>query len=217
MVLALTFSGVCLLYATAFLIGLHRARRRGMDVTQLGRDRRSLADPVTRRFQQWCQREKMDALRQKQWTRFGLLIFANNLGAVALVGRTLYGVAIVPAVYFTYRQGVNQGIVFAHVAMRPHGVLLAVLILEFGAYLLAAALGLNVIITPIVGGLFSDALWSLARFYPVIAAALCAGAWLEVHAVRSRLPGGFALPPDLDMEQLRTKALEAIRRHSTSR
>lgn len=214
MVLGITFLAVCLLYTGALITGWHLTKRERLHVTQIMRHRRWLADPLTRRFQQWGQREKMNALRQKQWSRLWLLIFANNLGAVAFVGRTLYGVTLVPAVYFTYRQGLSHGTLLALPSMRPRGDLLQVAVLEFGAYLLATALGANLVVTPVVGGAFTDAFGLLAAFYPVVAAALLVGAWLEVHAVRSRMPAGFEFQGDLNVEELRAKALDMMKRQS---
>jgi hypothetical protein len=213
-VLGVTLLTVCLLYTAALLIGWRLAKRGRLSVTQLIKDRRPFADPLTRRFQLCGQRKKMDALRQKQWFRLWLLICANNLGAVALVGRTLYGIALAPAVYLTYRQGLIHGTLFTQRSMRPRGALLGVAVLEFGAYLLATALGVNLVMTSIAGGAFSSALAALVVLYPVVAVALLLGAWLEVHAVRSRMPGGMQLPPDLNMDELRAKALDMIKRQS---
>lgn len=209
-VLGVILVAVCLLYAASFLIGWRLAKSGRLDLTRLMTSRRALVDPLTRRFQQWCQRKKMDALREQRWLRLGLLISANNLGAVALVGRTLYGVALAPAAYFTYRQGLSHAAVFARAPTRPPGALLSVAVLEFGSYLLATALGVNLVATPLAGGAFRDAVRSLVIFYPVVAMALLLGAWLEVHALRSRMPAGLQLPPDLEMDDIRAKALEMI-------
>lgn len=213
-VLGVTFLTVCLIYTGALLIGWRLAKRGRLDFTRVVRSRRALTDPLTRHFQQWCQREKMDSLRQKQWFRLWLLIFANNIVAVALVGRTLYGIALVPAVYFTYRQGIGHGTFLAQPSMRPRGFVLQVPLLEFGAYLSATALGVNLIITPLVGGTFMDALESLLAFYPAVAAALLFGAWLEVRVLRSWMPVGVQFPGDLNMEEMRAKALDMIKRQS---
>jgi hypothetical protein len=213
-VLGVTFLTVCFLYAAALLSGWRRAKHGRLDVTMLVQTRRAFIDPLTRRFQQWGQREKMNALRQKRWFRLWLLISANNLGAVAFVGRTLYGVALVPAVYFTYRQGLTHGTFLAQPSIRPRGEMLQVMVLEFGAYLLATALGVNLVMTPLTGGVFTDALASLLTFYPVVAAALLAGAWLEVRALRSQMPAGLQIPENLTVEELRAKAMEMIKRRS---
>jgi hypothetical protein len=156
----------------------------------------------------------MDALRRREWFRLWLLIYANNFVAVALVGRTVYGIALVPAVYFTYRQGLGHGAFWAQPSMRPRGVLLQVALLEFGAYLSATALGMNLAITPLAGGTFIDALEALLAFYPAVAAALLFGAWLEVRALRSSMPAGFELPGDFNVEEMRAKALEVFKRQS---
>ena len=205
---------VCALYAGALLIGWHQAKRGRVDFTRVIQNRRTFADPLTRRFQQWSRKQKMEAIRQQQWGRLRLLILTNNLGAVAFVGRTLYGIALVPAVYVTYRQGLTHGALAAHSAIRPRGLFLNVAVLEFGAYLLATALGVNLVVTPVLGDAVRDAVRSLVTFYPVVAAALLCGAWLEVHVLRTRIPAGLRLPPDLDIEALRAKALEMIKRQS---
>lgn len=217
MVAGLTFLGVCLLYAGALLVGWSLARRGRLDVTQLMRQRRPLADPLTRRFQDWGRRQKMDALRRKQWHRLRVLIWANNLAAVAFVGRTLYGATLVLAVYLTYRQGLGHGAAFAQPALRPRGAFLRVMMLEFGSYLVATALGVNLVVTPMTGGALSEAIRPLLSLYPAIAAALLTGAWLEVREIRSRMPAGVELPPGLEMEALRARALEMIARHSGTR
>jgi hypothetical protein len=150
--------------------------------------------------------------REQQWTRLGLLIFVNNLGAVAFVGRTLYGIALVPAVYLAYRQGLSHGTFAAQSSMRPSGSLMRLAILEFGAYLRATALGVNLGITPLAGGTIREAITQLVVFYPVVAFALALGAWLEVKELRSRRPTGLQLPKDLNIEELRAKALELMKR-----
>ena len=214
MVLGVILMALCVLYTGAVLIGWYLAKRGRLDFAQVVQTRRRFTDPLTRRFQQWCQTQKMQALRQQQWQRLRLLIFANNLGAVAFVGRTLYGIALAPAVYLTYRQGLTHGTFAAQPLMRPRGSLLQVAVLEFGVYLLATALGVNLVITPVVGGSVGDALGSLVAFYPVVAAALLCGAWLEVQVLRTRIPRGLQLPPDLNIETVRAKALEMTRRQS---
>jgi hypothetical protein len=207
-----TFLSVCLLYATTLLAGFILATRGRLDVVELARNQRTLSDPLTRRFQQWLQPQKMNAIRQKRWPRLCLLIFLNNFGAVAIIGRTLYSMAIVPAAYFTFRQGLSHGAAFAHPLTRPRGMFLAVLMLEFGAYLTATAAGLNFVISLVAGAAFADALRSLLRMSAIVAAALLVGAWLEVCALRTRMPDGFTLPQDLDREELRAKALELMAR-----
>jgi len=176
---------VCVLYVGAFLISWHLARHQRLDVTRIMRNRRAFADPLTRRFQQWCQTQKMEAVRQQQWSRLRALIFANHLVAAALVGRTLYGITIAPAVYFTYRQGVRQGTFAAQPSLRPRGSLLRVMVLELGAYLLVTALGVNLVMTPVVGGAFREAIGLLIVFYPVVAVVLLLVAWQEVNFLSS--------------------------------
>jgi hypothetical protein len=212
--LGVILAAVCALYTGALLIGWSLAKHGRLDFTRVIQDRRTFTDPLTRHFQQWSRQQKMAAIRQQQWPRLRLLIFTNNLGAVALVGRTLYGLALLPAVYFTYRQGLTQGALVAQPGMRPRGSFLCVAVLEFGAYLLATALGVNLVVTPVLGGAVGDAVGSLVTFYPVVAAALLCGAWLEVHVLRTRMPAGLQLPPDLDIEALRAKALDMIKRQS---
>jgi hypothetical protein len=114
----------------------------------------------------------------------------------------------------TYRQGIHQGAAFRHPLTRPRGIFLAVMILEFAAYLVATALGVNLVVTPLFGGAFPDALRLLALLYLLVVGALLAGAWLEVYAIRSRMPAGFELPHDLDREKLRARALDMIVRQS---
>jgi len=212
MALALTLLTVCLLYTGAFLIGWSLATRDRLGTRHLMRPRRSFTDPLTRRFQHWCDRRKMDALRQRQWSRMWLLISANNLVAVALVGRTLYGITLVPAVYFTYRQGLSQGAFFAQPSLRPRGTFMGLAVLEFGAYLLATALGVNLVVGPAIGGTYTDAVRSIVLLYPVVAGAVLLSAWLEVRWVRSRIPVDLELPADLNLEEMRAKALEMMKK-----
>ena len=57
---------------------------------------------------------------------------------------------VLPA-YFTNRQGFTQGALVAQPPMRMTRPFAGVAVLEFGAYLLATALGVNVVITVVVG------------------------------------------------------------------
>ena len=209
-----TILAVCLLYGVSALVGRRLARDGRLDMATLVATRRTLTDPLTRRFQEWSRREKMNAIREQRWSRLQALILANNLGAVAFVGRTLYGIAVVPALYITWRQGLSHGVLAAQPSMRLRGQLLVVAGLEFGAYLLATALGVNLLVTPVTGGAVTDALRMLLVLYPVIALALLIGAWLEVRALRTRMPEGLRLPPGLSMDELRAKALDALSRRS---
>lgn len=218
MLFAVTFLAVCVFYASALLIGWYLAKRGRLDIHRVMQSRRDISDPVTRRFQKWSGAQKLAAIRQQQWGRLRLHIFANNLGAVAFVGCTLYAMALVPAVYRTYRQGLGHGTLAAHWLMlpghmRPSRALAPLAVLEFGSYLLATALGVNLVITLIVRGAVTEALAWLALLYPLIAAALLLGAWLEVNRLRSAMPAGVRLPEGLTMEELRAKALEMMKRH----
>jgi hypothetical protein len=89
MVLGVTFLTVCLLYIAAGH-GLAACHARSAALRGSLQRRRSFGDSLTRRFQQWCQRKKMGD--------------TNNLGAVAFIGRRLYAIAVVFAVYLKYRQ-----------------------------------------------------------------------------------------------------------------
>jgi hypothetical protein len=117
-------------------------------------------------------------------------------------------------VYLTYRQGLTHGTLAAQLSTRPPGVLLPVAVLEFGAYLLAPALGVNLAAAPVAGATFGDALSRLLVFYPVVGALLLSGALLEVNALRANVPAGFQLPEGVNVEQLRAKALEMMKRSS---
>jgi hypothetical protein len=92
--------------------------------------------------------------------------------------------------------------------------MLQVPLLEFGAYLSAAALGVNLVMTPLAGGTFVDALTSLLVFYPAVPAALLFGAWLEVRVLRAWIPGGLQFPGDPNVEAMRAKALDMIKGQS---
>ena len=141
------------------------------------------------------------------------LISANNLLAFAFVTRTLYGVSLVLPVYFTLRQ-IAHGVLATQPAARPGGAWLGLAALEFVAYLLATALGVNVATAFLVGGsgALPGALWNLVNFYPAIAAALLAGAALEVRLLRSSMPENFRLPSDLDADEVKAQALEILQR-----
>jgi hypothetical protein len=113
------------------------------------------------------------------------------------------------------RQGLTQGVLLAHPSIRPSGVFVRVAVLEFGSYLLASALALNLVASLVVGG-FMRALTTLGAWYWVIAIALMIGAWLEVRAVRDRLPQGLNIPQNVNPEELRAKALEMLRRQGST-
>ena len=84
-------------------------------------------------------------------------------------------------------------------------------VLEFGAYLIATALGINVVVAVLAGHPFVRAIQLLVLFYPLVIAAICAAAWLEVRALRDRMQA-VSLPEHVDMEALRAKALEMVKR-----
>ncbi len=212
--LGLIFLIICVLYLGSALAGWRLARSGRMDLGRLVRTRRSLTDPLTSRFQRWHDRVKTDRLRRKQWLGCWFLISANNLLAVAFVTRTLYGVSLVLPVYFTLRQGFAHGVLATQPAARPGGAWLGVAALEFVAYLLATALGVNVATAFLAGGsgALPGALWNLVNFYPAIAAAVLAGAALEVRLLRSSMPENFRLPSDLDADEVKAQALEILQR-----
>ena len=212
--LGLIFLIICVLYFGAAFAGWRLARSGRMDLGRLVRTQRSLIDPLTSRFQRWHDRVKIERLRRKQWVGCWFLISANNLLAVAFVTRTLYGVSLVLPVYFTLRQGFAHGVLATHPAARPGGTWLGVAALEFVAYLLATALGVNVAIAFLAGGsgALAGALWNVVHFYPAIAAAVLAGAALEVRLLRSSMPENFRLPADLDPDQVKAQALEILQR-----
>jgi len=215
--LGIIFVFVFLFYAGAFLIGWHLSTGGRLDLQRLIQSRRQLTDPLTTRFQRWHDRAKMNALRQGQWIRLWLVMSANNLFAVAFVSRTLYAVTLALPTYMTYRQGLVQGAFFARPSMRPSGLLIRVAVLEFGAYLLATALGVNLVVSFSLTGSLRSGLLSLILFYPVVAAAVLGGAWLEIQLLRAKMPAGFRIPENLNMEEIRAKALEMTkieRRHN---
>jgi hypothetical protein len=66
----------------------------------------------------------------------------------------------------------------------------------------------------VVGISFVQAMQSLVVFYPIVVSAICAGAWLEVRWLRGQTQDvGF--PAEVNMEELRAKALEMIKREWT--
>jgi hypothetical protein len=213
MTLAVTFLAVCVTYLAAFGIGWYLSARGQLVPDQLFQARH-LVDPFTARFQRWHDKTKMNALRQKHWVQLGVLLAANNLCAVAFVSRTLYGVTLVLPAYFTYRQGFTQGALVARSSMRMPGPFVGVAVLEFGAYLLATVLGVNVVIAVAVGTSFVQAMQSLVIFYPIVVSAICAGAWLEVRWLRGQMQE-VSFPAEVNMEELRAKALDVIKREWT--
>lgn len=212
--LAGTLLAVCFIYAVAFVFGWRLTTTGRLDPSHFLQARRELSDPLTRRFQRWQGRTRMDAIRQRQWARLWLLIFANNLFAVALISRTLYGATLVLPLYLTWRQGIAQGALVARPSMRPGGALAGVGLLEFGAYFLATALGLNVVISFFEKASVQNAVRLLVLLYPIVAAAVSVGAWLEVRWVRAHMPETLQLPATLTVAELRAKALEMMKRQS---
>ena len=216
MTLAPVFIAVVLLYLAAFGIGWRTSARGRIDPERLFRAPRRLVDPLTARFQRWHDVEKMQAIREKRWGRLWLLISLNNLLAVAFVSRTLYGLTVVLPVYFTWQQGFNQGALVARPAAPMPRPFMGVAVLEFGAYLVATALGLNVPIGMLAGRAIAEPLTALLVFYPVVAAAIVAGAWLEVRLLRDRMQH-VSLPPDFDIDAMRAKAREMMKRQFSDR
>ncbi len=185
-----------------------------MDLGRLVRTQRSLTDPLTSRFQRWHDRVKTERLRRKQWLGCWFLVSASNLLAVAFVTRTLYGVSLVLPVYLTLRQGFAHGVLATQPAARPGGAWLGVAALEFVPYLLATALGVNVAIAFLASGwgALAGALWNVVHFYPAIAAAVLAGAALEVRLLRSSMPENLRFPSDLNADEMKAQALEILQR-----
>jgi hypothetical protein len=91
-----------------------------------------------------------------------------------------------------------------------------VAVLEFGAYLGATALGINFTMAVLLGTAVVQPVQSLLVFYPIVIVAICAGAWLEVDWLRERMQDA-AFPGSVNMEELRTKALEMMKREWTGR
>jgi hypothetical protein len=211
MTLAFCLLAVCVLYAAAFAAGWHSAASGRLGPDKLLQPSRRLVDPITARFQQWHDVEKMQAIRQKRWPWLWLLITLNNLLAVAFVSRTLYGVTMILPAYFTWRQGFSQGALLSRPMMRPRGAMLGMFVLEFGTYLVATALGINVTIAVLAGQPIVTPLTALLVVYPFVAAAIGTGAWLEIRLLRDRMQG-VDLPPGVEMEALRAKAREMMKR-----
>ncbi len=207
--LGLIFLIICVLYFGSALAGWRLARSGRMNLGRLVRTQRSLTDPLTSRFQRWHDRVKTERLRRKQWLGCWFLISANNLLAVAFVTRTLYGVSLVLPVYLTLRQGFAHGVLATQPAARPGGAWLGVAALEFVPYLLATALGVNVAIAFLASGsgALAGALWNVVYFYPAIAAAVLAGAALEVRLLRSSMPENLRLPSDFDADEPQVELL----------
>ncbi len=210
MTLAVTFLAVCLTYIGAFGTGWYFSRRGRLSPDRLFPVSRRIVDPFTARFQRWHDVAKMNAIHKKRWARLWLLISVNNLFAVALVSRTLYGVTLVLPAYFTCQQGFRHGALMARPSMRMVRPFISVFVLEFGAYLLATALGVNVVVGVLMGASMAQPMQSLVIFYPIVIAAICGGAWLEVRWLRDRVPD-VSSAGSLNMEELRSKALEMMK------
>jgi hypothetical protein len=169
---------------------------------------------VTDRLHRWHDRAKLDQLRQKRWFAVWLVISFNNIFLVAGVSRMLYGLLVILPVYVTIRTGLGHGIFLAQ-KVPTTGAFKAIGVLEFPAYLLSAALGINATLQLLVGGVpgFRVALNQCAVGFAVVSAMLLAASLLEVLALqRTSPPFPF---PEFDMNTIRAKALAALQNRQT--
>jgi hypothetical protein len=212
--LRLVLLAVFLIYGASLLTGFRLAKRGRIDRNWLLRTRRRLADPLTARLGRWHDRVKLESLKQKRWLALWLVISFNNLVLVAGVSRVLYGFLVVLPLYVTIRTGLGHGILRAQEVRGPRGARIIGL-LELGGYFLATVLGINVALQLVVGGLpgFKVALFQCAIGFAVVAAMVLFGSLLEVLTLKAASPE-FDIPPDVDMNEVRARALRALQAKS---
>lgn len=210
--LCLALLAVLLIYGVSLLTGFWLAKRGRIDMNWLVRTRRRLADPLTDRLGRWHDRVKLESLKQKRWLALWLTISFNNLVLVAGVSRFLYGFLLVPPLYVTMRSGLGHGILRAREVPIPRGAN-TIVFLEFGGYFLANALGVNAALQLWMGGIsgFRVIQYQCAIGFTVVAAMLLSASLLEVLALRDAATR-FHLPPNLDTNEVRARALKAMER-----
>jgi len=175
--------------------GFVAGRRR--DFVELAQSRRSFADPLTRRFQQWLSQRKMAALSRKQWSRFAAADFREQLcRGGAGIANSVCGNVQCCRLYLTYRQGLSQG-AFQQAAIAAAAVGARVRRI----YLLATAVGL----ATLAGGGWRPSVYCIS----LVALALASRelGW-RCERCRSRIRFGMEIPANVNIDELRAKALE---------
>jgi len=210
----LLLATVVSLYGVSVLTGFILAKKDIINMEWFIKTRRTLIDPMTIQLRNWLDKYKTMSIKDKKWFRFWALIFVNNLLIVAFISRTVYGLLVVLPAYFTIRQGLSHGILLAKpISSKPKPKTTLISICEFGAYFLATAVGINFLLSFIIGSehLATSIVIALNDFfyaYPIIALLLILGAYLETTWIRTM--SGLEIPPDFDMEKAREQAMKML-------
>ena len=174
-------------YIAAFVIGRMRAKAGKAKFPDVDKAPMFIGDRLLVRFKKWLNQFKTDAIKQKKWFRFCLLIFFNNLILAGLIRQTIYGIVFFVPYLGQIRTGYRQGIMFANpkIPMSP------IFIFEFGGYLFCAAAGINLGLSFLFwqgmsfGQSALTALSEIGFFYIFGGAMLAVGAILETAMIAS--------------------------------
>ena len=183
--LLIIFGVTLVSYLAAIGVGRILARRGHPGLAWLREKGRYAADPVSRWLHVWSRKPKERCVRRGSELGVTLLIFANNLVLGALVTKTLYGVIFIIPYLTTVWAGLVQGTLMYRPKQKGHNLLDAVVFLEFGGYVVAAAGGINLGLSLIFSLLQRSmdplilAVRELGPIYAVVAVMLLAGAFLE--------------------------------------
>ncbi|NLM96204.1 MAG: stage II sporulation protein M [Halanaerobiaceae bacterium] len=120
-----------------YILGLFRV----VNVVKIHELGKKLGDPLTTKIHNWSRKYIKSSLKDGNWLLLFFTIFLNNLILVALISRIVYGVIFIIPLLLTAWTGFGQGVVFSREKGRS-GILL--LFFEFGGYLLATVVGVQI-------------------------------------------------------------------------
>lgn len=203
-------------YAAACGVGRVMGRRGVLHFEQFAALRDRLTDPLTTRVHRLLLPFKMQCIVRKRWRRLFLLILINNLVLAAFVQRTLYGITVIVPFVLVVLQGLTRGVAGVGSGRGWRTVEFC----EFGAYLLASAVGIHLgwcVLSWLCGIAVDPAAWTgvgPACVYGVIVTLLLVAALCETSYLKR---SGLGDLKGVDWGELATRAMDMLARERVSR
>lgn len=204
-ILLLIYGVTLVSYLGSIALGRALGRRGVIDPERMARIRSRLSNPLAVRLHLWLRKPKDACQRRGNVAGLSSLIFANNLILAAFLDNTLCGVIFFVPLLAKIWAGLALGafqVRAAEALRRSPRILRAVMVLEFGGYLVATTGGISLGLS-LLASLFRrtvapfwTALGELPYIYAVVVAFLLPAAWLEgrfsVELMRRLMPGALA-------------------------
>lgn len=163
---AVVFWWVLATYFLPMVAGFIFGKIKAVSLVQMSEIGKKLTDPLTIKLHNWSRQYKMACIKNGQWFMLFLLIFLNNLILAAFVTRILYGIIFIIPLFLTAWTGFAHGLLLS----KPKGRTgISLMFFEFGGYLLATVIGveigISILVTLIKG---TELIINLPWAYPVL-------------------------------------------------